>query len=217
MSRIISYSTADTSHVIGFLGAAGRFTDEQRRLAGIMREEARGAQKEIDRQDLGWELTVPEALEHLLAGHASSTAVAAGNAYAAAMQVVIDCNASDPMDLGTFSRPATFFGELDKELLRLGVPADLLPGGFIMGGLPAGLPFSLPSTEDAMERFGYWPLEKTLPAADAYRAVLDRVDEAFTYDLDQLVEKLTCEHEEWVVSQDIDWYTQDTVFFSITG
>jgi hypothetical protein len=38
-------------------------------------------------QVLGWGLSIPEALDHLVAGHASSTARAAGNAYAAAMQV----------------------------------------------------------------------------------------------------------------------------------
>ncbi|RCH65514.1 hypothetical protein DT019_27385 [Streptomyces sp. SDr-06] len=217
MSRIISYNTADKSHVIGFLGAAERFTQEQQRLAGIMRQSARTAQAEVDRQDLGWGLTVPDALEHLLAGHASSSAPAAGNAYAAAMQIIIDCNASDVMDWAVYSRPATFFSALDSELLRVGVSADLLPGSFIMGGLPAEFPFPLPLPEHAMENFGFWPLEKTRPAADAYQAVLDRVDEEFTHEVKQLIEKLEEEHENWVESQDIDWYTQDTIFFSITG
>ncbi|MEV6726360.1 hypothetical protein AB0M94_36160 [Streptomyces xanthochromogenes] len=217
MSRIISYSTADKSHVIGFLGAADHFTEEQQRLAGIMRQNARTAQAEMDRQELGWGLTVPEALEHLLDGHASSTAPASGNAYAAAMQIVIDCNASDAMDWAVYSKPATFFDALDRELLRVGVSADLLPGAFIMGGLPAGFPFRLPLPSHAMENFGSWPLEKSLPAAEAYRAVLDRVDEDFTYEIGQLIEKLDEEHENWVESQDIDWYTQDTIFFSITG
>ncbi|MFI6056374.1 hypothetical protein ACIBCO_40755 [Streptomyces violascens] len=217
MSRIISYSTADKSHVIGFLGAAGHFTAEQERLAGIMRERAWAAQAEVDEQDLGWGLTVPEALEHLLAGHASSTAPAAGEAYADAMQIVIDRNSSDSLELAVYSKPATFFDALDRELLRVGVSADLLPGGFIMGGLPAEFPFRLPRPSHAMENFGFWPLEKTKPAADASRAVKDQLDGNFTYELEQLIEKLDVEHEEWAERQDIDWYTQDTIFFSITG
>ncbi|MFI6054308.1 hypothetical protein ACIBCO_29985 [Streptomyces violascens] len=217
MSRIISYSTADKSHVIGFLGAAEHFTAEQQRLAGFMRESARAAQAEVDRQDLGWGLTVPEALEHLLAGHASSAVPAAGNAYAGAMQIVIDCNASDSMELAVYSRPATFFDALDRELRRAGVSVDLLPGSFIMGGLPAEVPFHLPLPSHAMENFGFWPLEKAKPAADAYRAVQDQLDGDFTYELEQLIEKLDFEHENWVESQEIDWYTQDTIFFSITG
>ncbi|MEV0116871.1 hypothetical protein AB0H77_27120 [Streptomyces sp. NPDC050844] len=174
MSRIISFSTADKSHVIGFLRAAGQFTDEQQRIIPFMSERARAAQAEVERQDLGWGLTVPEALDHLLAGHASSTACAAGNAYAAAMQVVIDSNFSDSMDLAAYSKPATFFDALDRELRRVGVSADLLPGQYVMGGLSQDFPFALPLPEHAMENFGFWPLEKTGPAADAYRAVLDQ-------------------------------------------
>ncbi|MFD9633423.1 DUF7691 family protein [Streptomyces violascens] len=217
MSRIISYSTADKSHAIGFLGAAGHFTAEQERLAGIMRERAWAAQAEVGEHDLGWGLTVPEALEHLLAGHASSTAPAAGEAYADAMQIVIDRNSSDTLELAVYSKPATFFDALGRELLRVGVSADLLPGGFIMGGLPAEFPFRLPRPSHAMENFGFWPLEKTKPAADAYRAVQDQLDGNFTYEVEQLIQKLDFEHEDWAERQGIDSYTQDTIFFSITG
>lgn len=218
MSRIISFRTADKSHIIGFLGAAGQFTDEQQRIIPFIYERARTAQAEVEGQDLGWGLTVPEALGHLLAGHAPSTACAAGNAYAAAMQVLIDSNSSDSLDLAVYSRPATFFDALDGELRRAGVDADLLPGQYVMGGLPQDFPFCLPLPEHAMENFGFWPLEKTGPAANAYRAALDRVDESFTYDLKLLIDRLDLEHENWQeCSQDRDWYTQDTIFFSITG
>ncbi|GAA3085111.1 hypothetical protein ACFQ0X_01145 [Streptomyces rectiviolaceus] len=218
MSRIISFSTADKSHIIGFLGAARHLTEEQQRIVPFISERARAAQAEVERQALGWGLTVPEALDHLLAGHASSTAVAAGNGYAAAMQVLIDSNSSDSLDLAVYSRPETFFDALDGELRRVGVSADLLPGQYVMGGLPQDFPFSLPLPEHAMENFGSWPLEKTGPAADAYRAVLERVEESFTYDLKLLIDRLDLEHENWQeCSQDRDWYTQDTIFFSITG
>lgn len=54
--------------------------------------------------------------------------------------------------------------------------------------------------------------------ADAYRAVLDRMNEDFRYDVREVIEKLEFEHKEWeYATQNIDWYTQDTLFFSITG
>jgi hypothetical protein len=114
-------------------------------------------------------------------------------------------------------KPATFVDALDSELRRVGVSADLLPGQYVMGGLPQGFPFFLPVPEHAMEYFGSWPLEKTKPAADAYRAVLDHVEESFTYDLKLLIDRLDLEHANWQECQTRDWYTQDTVFFSITG
>ncbi|MFZ3561742.1 DUF7691 family protein [Streptomyces sp. BH055] len=217
MSRIISFSTADKAQVIGFLGAAEKFTAEQRRIAAFMQERAQARQADVERQDLGWELTVPEALDHLLSGHATCTAEAAGNAYAVAMQIVIDCNASDPVDLAVYSKPATFFDALDTELRHAGAPVGLLPGDRVMGGLPAEFPFPLPLPEHAMENFGHWPLDRVKPAIDAYRAVLDKVDESFASDLQLLIERLEFEHEEWEEHHDRDWFTQDTIFFSITG
>ncbi|MCX4672465.1 hypothetical protein OG453_38430 [Streptomyces sp. NBC_01381] len=109
------------------------------------------------------------------------------------MHIVIDSSSSDSMDLAVYSKPATFFDALDSELRRVGVSADLLPGQYVMGGLPQDFPFALPLPEHAVENFGFWPLEKTGPAADAYRAVLDRIEEGFTYDLRLLIDRL--EHE----------------------
>lgn len=100
----------------------------------------------------------------------------------------------------------------------MGVSADLLPGQYVMGGLPQDFPSALPLPEHAMENIGFWSLEKTGPAADAYRVVLDRIEEGFTCDLRLLIDRLDLEHENWQeCSQDRDRYTQDTIFFSITG
>ncbi|MEV5517143.1 hypothetical protein AB0L50_30255 [Streptomyces flaveolus] len=64
---------------------------------------------------------------------------------------------------------------------------------------------------------GHLPLARTKPAADAYRAVLDRLPQDFRYDVQELAEKLEFEHEEWeYATKKIDWYTQDTLFFSLT-
>ncbi|CAM5719483.1 putative protein OS=Streptomyces tendae OX=1932 GN=GUR47_08745 PE=4 SV=1 [Streptomyces tendae] len=44
------------------------------------------------------------------------------------------------------------------------------------------------------------------------------MDEDFRYEVREVIEKLEFEHEEWeYATKNIDWYTQDTLFFSITG
>ncbi|WP_431682600.1 DUF7691 family protein [Kitasatospora sp. KL5] len=217
MSRIISYSTADKADVLGFLGAADRLTPDQQRILGMMRDRARKSQLELDRQGIDWGLSVPEALDHLVAGHAGSDADYAAGAYYRALQHIIDCNASDPYELGVYSKPATFFGLLDEELRRLDVSADLLLHDHLFSGPPEEIPFHIPFPVDG-PHIGMFPLAKAKPAADAYRAVLDRMNDDFTYDVRELIEKLEFEHTEWeYATKNIDWYTQDTIFFSITG
>ncbi|MBD0840421.1 hypothetical protein [Streptomyces sp. TRM68416] len=217
MSRIISYSTADKAHVLAFLGAAGNLTSDQERRLGAMREMAQRSQLALEQQDIDWGLPIPEALDHLVAGHASSDAEYAAGAYYRALQHIIDCNASDPADFGVYSKPSTFFGLLDDELRRLGVSADLLLHDHLFSGPPREIPFYIPYPFDG-PHIGMLPLAKAKPAADAYRAVLDRMDESFRYDTQQIIEKLEFEHSEWeYATKNIDWYTQDTMFFSITG
>src|SRR3954447_6658219 len=175
MSRIISYSTADKADVLGFLGAADNLTSEQTRILGMMREMAHRSQAEFDRQGIDWGLSVPDALDHLVAGHASSDAEYAAGAYYRALQHIIDCNASDPSELGVYSKPSTFFGLVDDELRRLNVPADLLLHDHLFSGPPAETPFPIPHPVDG-PHIGMFPLAKAKPAADAYRAVLDEMD-----------------------------------------
>ncbi|MFG3245229.1 hypothetical protein [Streptomyces sp. NPDC048187] len=217
MSRIISYSTADKADVLAFLGAAEDLTADQRRRLGIMRERARQRQRDLDRQDIDLGLSIPDALEHLVAGHASARGDYVASAYHHALQLVIDCNASDPADLGVYSKPSTFFGLVDDELRRLGVAPDLLLHDHLFSGPPAGMPFSLPYPVDG-PHIGTLPLARAKPMADAYRAVLDRMDEDFRYEVREVIEKLEFEHKEWEhATKNVDWYTQDTLFFSITG
>ncbi len=218
MSRIISFNTADKADVVGFLGAAGNLTTDQQYCLGFIRERAEADQRDLERQGIDWGLSIPDALEHLIAGHARSKAECAGNAYYSALQHIIDCNGSDPSELGVYSKPSTFFGLMDDELRRLGVSADLLPHGFLFAGPPEEMPFHIPYPVDGSPDIGRLPLAKAKPAADAYRAVLDRLDDGFTYDLEELIEKLEFEHDEWVsASERLSWYTQDTIFFSIKG
>ncbi|WP_329416491.1 hypothetical protein OG802_33085 [Streptomyces sp. NBC_00704] len=216
MSHDIAYSTADKADVLAFLGSHGELSADRTRRLESMRRAARAAQDDLERQGVDWGLPVPDALEHLVAGHTDSDAHCAGNAYHRAAQLIIDHNASDPMHLGTYSKPSTFFGLVDDEMRRLGVPADLLPHGFLYGGLPAGFPF-IPHSTDGYPAIGHLPLAKAKPAAEAYRAVLDRMDEDLRYDVRELIEKLEDEHKEWeYATENIGWYTQDTLFFALT-
>ncbi|WP_261720245.1 hypothetical protein [Streptomyces sp. FZ201] len=213
MSHNISYSTADKADVLAYLGSNGNLTTEQQRLVDGMRKDAQIDQEDLDRQGVEWGLSIPEALEHLLAGRTDSNAEWAGNAYHAALQHIINYNASDPAHLGTYSKPSTFFSLVDEELRRLGVPADLLPHGYLYGGLPDDFPY-IPYSIDGYPAIGYLGLDKARPAADAYRAVLDRMNPDFRYDVEELIEKLDFEHDGWErATRDVDWYTQDTLFF----
>ncbi|WP_280235903.1 DUF7691 family protein [Nocardia cyriacigeorgica] len=215
MSHSINYSTADKADILAFLGSSGALTDDQSRVLDTARKYARVQQDDLDRQRLDWGLSIPDALDHLLAGHTDSTAECAGNAYHTALQCLIDCNASDPMTLATYSDPAKFFGLLDDELRHLGVPTDLLPYGYLYGGLPDEFPH-LPHSVDGYPAIGYLPLAKAKPAADAYRAVLDQLGPDIRYEVQELIDKLDVEHDEWEFSTArVDWYTQDTLFFSL--
>ncbi|MEU6034343.1 hypothetical protein ABZ801_02950 [Actinomadura sp. NPDC047616] len=78
----------------------------------------------------------------------------------------------------------------------------------------ARVPF-LPHSIDGYPAIGHLPLAKAKPAADAYayRAVLDRMNEDLRYDVQQLIDKLQVEHDEWeFATKKLDWYTQDTIF-----
>ncbi|GAA5702438.1 DUF7691 family protein [Streptomyces avermitilis] len=119
---------------------------------------------DLDHQGVDWGLSIPDALDLLLAGCTDSDAEYAGNAYNSALQHIIDHSASDPYQLGTFSKPSTFFGLVDDEMRRLGVPADLLPHGYLYGGLPDDFPY-IPHSIDGYPAIGHLPLAKTKLAA----------------------------------------------------
>ncbi|MEV7021206.1 hypothetical protein [Kitasatospora sp. NPDC093558] len=199
------------------IGAAGRLTDDQQRILAVIREMAEKSQLSLDGQGIDWGISIPDALDHLIAGHANSDAAYAAGAYYRALQHIIDCNASDPADLGVYSKPATFFSLLDKELLRLGVSSDFLMHDHLFSGPPQEIPFLIPYPMDG-PHIGMFPLAKAKPAADAYRTVLDLADKSFRYDLKILIDRLEFEHTEWeYATNKIDWFDSDTIFFSITG
>ncbi|MFI0774445.1 hypothetical protein [Streptomyces sp. NPDC021212] len=215
MSHIITMTTAEQSRVVSYL--RGELdANQQRMLRDHIREAAHHNQLNIERQGIDWGLTIPEALDHLLAGHAKADGEHVGIAYYTALQHIIDWSGSDPIDFGVYSKPSTFFGRMSDELRRLGVPADLLPLDFLFAGPPDEIPFHIPSPTDGYPAIGRLPLAKAKPLADAYAAVLDRMDDAFTYEAQRLIDKMSNEHDEWQTSLKYG-HTMDTLFFALQG
>jgi hypothetical protein len=212
MSKIIDYMTGAQANVLALLGSKGEgLTAEQRRRLDLSREHARRYE---DERIIRRRLTTPDALEHLIAGHTDSDAPDAGNAYHEALHCLIRPNASDPMTLATYSSPETFFELVDEQMRALGVPSDLLPHGFLYGGLPPEFPH-LPPAIDGIPTIGYLPVVKAKPVADAYRAVVDRLtDGGMRYEVELLIKALETEHEEYAFRPDPDGYT---IFFVIGG
>ncbi|MFF2194587.1 hypothetical protein [Streptomyces sp. NPDC058157] len=217
MSKVVNYSMANRGAVLRFLPAVDLSADESRRL-GNMRRSARERQDSLDYQEVDWGLSVPDALEDLIAGRADSRAEYAGSAYFAALQIIIDHNASDPSTLGSYRSPVTFFSHLDGALSRAGVPEELLSWQYIFSGPPSEIGFPIPRPVDGSPEIGCWPLAKAGPAVEAYRAVLDRIDPELRYDLEELIKALDDWASEWNEGQGAWWWAEDgSIFFSITG
>lgn len=215
MSHIITMTTANQSHVVSYLQGELDAT-QQRVLRDHIRKDAHTDQLSLERQGIDLGLTIPEALDHLLAGHATADGQHVGHAYYKALQHIIDWSGSDPMDFGVYSKPSTFFGRMGEELRRLGVPDDLLPLDFLFAGPPEEIPFPIPAPTDGYPAIGRLPLAKAKPLADAYAAVLDRVDIAFTHEVRSLMDRMRVEHDEWQTALRYG-HTMDTLFFSIQG
>ncbi|MFG2621248.1 hypothetical protein ACGFXC_26895 [Streptomyces sp. NPDC048507] len=217
MSKIVNYSMANRGAVARFLPARDLSEDEVRRLAG-MRRRAVERQDELDAQDVDWGLSVGDALEELIAGRAGSDAAYAGCAYYAALQIVIDHNASDPDTLGSYRSPSTFFSALDKALRAAGVPAELLPFQYVYSGPPDEIAFRIPHPVDGSPEIGCWPLATAGAAVEAYRAVLERIDSDLRYDLEELITALDSWSSEWKDGEGAWWWAEDgSIFFSIVG
>ncbi|MFC9755212.1 hypothetical protein [Streptomyces sp. NPDC056921] len=217
MSKVVNYSMANRGEVARFLPALD-LSDDESRLLDRMRERARARQEDLDAQEVDWGLPVQDALEELIAGRADSSARYAGSAYYAALQIIIDHNASDSATLASYRSPTTFFSALDDALSAAGVQADLLPYQYIYSGPPSEIGFLIPSPLEGSPEIGYWPLAKAGPAIKAYRAVLDRIDADLRYDLEELIKALDSWYSERAEGQGTWWWAKDgSIFFSITG
>ncbi|GAA2358291.1 DUF7691 family protein [Streptomyces violaceusniger] len=216
MSHIITMTTADQNDIVSYLRGDELDANQQRMLDDHIRKDAHSDQLSLERQGIDLGLTIPEALDHLLARHANADGEHVGIAYYKALQHIIDWSGSDPIDFGVYSKPSTFFGRMSDELGRLGVPADLLPIDFLFAGPPEEIPFHVPTPVDGYPAIGRLPLAKAEPLADAYTAALDRVDNAFTYETKKIIDTMRVEHDEWQSALQ-HGHTMDTLFFSIQG
>ncbi|MRH88197.1 hypothetical protein GFY24_12210 [Nocardia sp. SYP-A9097] len=93
--------------------------------------------------DIFWDLSIPDALDHLIDGRADAAGEWAGCAYNTALQIIIACNSSEPEEVGCFRNPIAYFSELDDELGRCGVPPELRPFQYLFAGPPAEIPDSV--------------------------------------------------------------------------
>ncbi|MCX4633071.1 hypothetical protein [Streptomyces sp. NBC_01443] len=217
MSKVVNYSMANRGSVARFLPARD-LNAEESRLLGLMREKARKRQASLDAQGVYWGLSVHDALEELIDGRADSTAEYAGSAYYAALQIVIDHNASDSDTLASYRSPVTLFSALDDALSAAGVPADLLAFQYIYSGPPSEIGFRIPRPPEGSPEIGCWPLAIAGQAVDAYRAVLDRIDLDLRYDLEELIKALDSWSSDWNEGRGAWWWAEDgSLFFSIVG
>ncbi|WP_189766230.1 DUF7691 family protein [Streptomyces xanthochromogenes] len=215
MSKIVNFTMVNPGKVKRFLPAQD-LSAEETRLLGLMREAARERQEDLDYQEVDWELSVQDALEHLLAGRADSTADYAGSAYYAALQIIIEHNAGDWETLGSYHSPYTLFSALDKALSTAGVSKELLPSQYVYSG--PSVSFYVPSPLEGSPEIGIWPLSGVGQAVEAYRAAADQVDTDLRYDLDELITALDTWASEWSEGRGEWWWAEDgAIFFSIVG
>ncbi|QKW18510.1 hypothetical protein HUT16_05005 [Kitasatospora sp. NA04385] len=207
MSTSIEHSTGDWAEVLALFGAGDDLTDFQRACLDEARSKARDHHPGRDVP-----LPVPDALEHLVAGRADSTVPYAGNSYQRALHLLVSSCGSDVLTLATHSSPESVYRALDGQLAAAGVPAELLPCAYLYGDPPKEFPV-LPHSTDSYPALGHLPISRTKPAADAYRAVLDRVDPGLRPELERLTELLEIEHSSWGRQRDEEWYPRLTVFF----
>jgi hypothetical protein len=213
MSHTISVSTASTSKITRYLDGSALTPSEQWSL-DLMRKRAHGQQEELDEQGLDWGLSLPEALAHLTEGRADAPGACAGNAYRAALQIVIYHTGTDTTTHGTYAKPSTYFGLMDEELQRLGVSDELLVHRFLYAGPPEDLPVVLPPSLDGYPEIGHLAIARAKEVAESYQAVRARVHADFRHELDRLTDLFLVEHEQWGAAV-ADPESQDTIFFSL--
>ncbi|BAJ27024.1 MULTISPECIES: hypothetical protein [Kitasatospora] len=207
MSTSIEHSTGDWAEVLPLFGAGEEPPDRLRPRIDRARDAARRRYS-----GSGLPLPVPEALEHLIAGHTDSTAEYAGNSYQRALQLLVAECGSDTNTFATFSSPESLYRGLDEQLSAAGVPAELLPCAYLFGGPPEQFP-DIPRSVDGYPALGHLPTARAGAVAAAYRAAQDRVDPAYRYELDRLTTLLELEDQSWVSYREDESYPRLTLFF----
>ncbi|MFI8216181.1 hypothetical protein [Streptomyces sp. NPDC085932] len=174
--------------VVRLLTAVERTEQQERTLARI-RTECERTDARFEEQGIALDVSIGRALDELIEGAPSTDLCPA---YSYAFYQVVAAHFSDPTDLGAWRRPA-WFGTLDDELARHGVPSDLLPGTFLFSGPP--LP--LPHPGDAVPAIGTLPARRAAALAGTYTSVLDRLDPEFRDAARRFADVMRFEAREW--------------------
>ncbi|MGC5037650.1 DUF7691 family protein [Streptomyces sp. DT190] len=199
----LEMSTGDMRTVVRLLTAVERTEQQERTLARIRTECAR-TDARFAEQGLPLDVSIGRALDELVEGAPSTDRCPA---YSYAFYQVVAAHFSDPADLGAWRRPS-WFPTLDDELARYGVPSDLLPGSFLFSGPP----LRLPHPGDAVPAIGTLPAGRAAALAEAYAAVLDRLDPQFRDAARRFVDAMRFEARAWETARTLGT-TPDTLLF----
>ncbi|AJE83222.1 hypothetical protein SLNWT_2846 [Streptomyces albus] len=197
---LVSMKTVRRSELAALLGGAQG--PEQQRARDLARERARAVQARLDaaagesggaQGALG--LTVPDALEELLAGRVAQDVPGAGAAYRRAQIALLAGIGSEPVLLGSYAAPPkALYARMDEEMRALGVPEPLLPYRFLFAGAPEELP--LPEPPDGHPGLGSLPVDRAGAVAEAGRQVAYSLGTTY-YAARPLVDALEAAHQEW--------------------
>ncbi|MFF4958394.1 DUF7691 family protein [Streptomyces sp. NPDC001222] len=203
MSHGLEMSTGDMRSVMRLLTAVER-TPEQERMLGIVRERCARTDARLQEQDIDLGVSVGRALDELLEGAPS---VEVSPAYTYAFHELVACHFSETVDLGSWRR-LSWFHSVDDELARHGVPSELRPGSYLFSGPPV----RLPHPGDIVPQIGVLAAQRAAAVAEAYVAVLDRLDPDHQGTVRRFAEVLQFEAEEWESARELG-QTNDTIFF----
>ncbi|MFD7990666.1 DUF7691 family protein [Streptomyces mexicanus] len=203
MSHHLQMSTGDMRTVVRLLTTVEP-TPEQQRMLGIVRERCARTDARFQEDGRDGDLSVRQALDELLDGTYSRDT---DPAYLHAFHAVVACHFSDVTDLGWWRR-LSWFSLVDDELARHGVPFDLRPSSFLFNGPP----LRLPHPGGIAPSVGRLPAPRAAAVADAYEAVLPRLDPEYAQTVGRFAEVLRFEAEEWESARRLG-QTLDTIFF----
>ncbi|MEV6024259.1 hypothetical protein [Streptomyces sp. NPDC052036] len=203
MSYCLEMSTGDMRSVMRLLTAVER-TPQQERMLGTVRERCARTDARFQEQEIDLGVSVRQALDELLEGTPSEEV---SPAYTYAFHEVVACHFSETVDLGSWRR-LSWFHSVDDELARHGVPSELRPGSFLFSGPPV----RLPHPGDIVPQIGVLPAQRAAALAEAYEAVLDRLDPDHRGTVSRFAEVLRFEAEEWESARQLG-QTNDTIFF----
>ncbi|MFI0859615.1 hypothetical protein ACH4RA_04945 [Streptomyces smyrnaeus] len=148
-------------------------------LRDHIRKDAHTDQLSLERQGIDLDLTVPEALGHLLAGHVNADGEHVGIAYYEALQHIIDWSVR-PHRFRCVLQALHVLRAHGRRTAAPRSPRRPAAARLPVRGPPEEIPFHVPPHMDGHPAIGRLPLAKAEPLADAYAAVLDRMDNAFT-------------------------------------